>query len=171
MALYNWVIQISITVLILRYVFMRKSNKALNKILIIIGTLSILIGLIGIILPILPTTPFLLLAAVCYGKSSKKLYDYLLNNPLLGEYISNYIKGKGIPFHTKLFALALLWLSIGYAALFAVQSVIVKILLFIIASGVTIHLIKIKTLRKEPEDKSNLDNDNIDKSIIYNKES
>lgn len=124
--------------------------KSITKVLlIIIGTISLVLGIIGIILPLLPTTPFLLLSATCYFRSSERFYNWLLNNRYLGEYIRNYREGRGIPLRTKVIAISLLWLTISYSAIFIVPIVYVKVLLFLIAIGVTIHLLKIKTLTKK----------------------
>jgi uncharacterized membrane protein YbaN (DUF454 family) len=107
------------------------------------------LGVLGIFLPILPTTPFLLLGAVCYVKSSKKLYNRLINNKWLGKYIRNYYEGKGIPLGTKIWAISLLWISIGYSAFFIIYKLFVRVILILIAICVTIHILSQKTLRKE----------------------
>jgi len=65
--------------------------------LIVVGTISTALGILGIFVPILPTTPFLLLAAACYSRSSQRFYDWLLNNKYFGNYIRNYLEKKGIP--------------------------------------------------------------------------
>ena len=120
-----------------------------KTLLIIAGTLSVAIGIVGIFVPILPTTPFLLLAAVCYIRSSQKFYDWLLNNRFLGMYIKNYIQGKGMPLKIKVFVVVLLWVTIVLSAWFAVQGVIIRVILILIAVGVTVHIVLIKTLRGE----------------------
>ena len=96
-----------------------------KSLLLIIGTLSMAVGILGIFVPLLPTTPFLLLAAACYMRSSQKMYNRLLNNRFLGVYIKNYMQGKGIPLKVKLFTVILLWTTIGLSACFATQEVIV----------------------------------------------
>ncbi|RPH94451.1 MAG: DUF454 domain-containing protein [Calditrichaeota bacterium] len=111
------------------------------------GTLAVFLGIIGMFLPILPTTPFLLLAAFCYARSSKRFYDGLLNNRWFGEYIRNYREGKGIPLRQKVLTLLLLWLTIGNTILFLAPQLWIRILLLLIASGVTIHLVRMKTFR------------------------
>lgn len=103
-----------------------------------------MLGLLGIFLPILPTTPFLLLASACYFRSSEKFYRLLLDNRLFGGYIRSYIEGRGIPVKTKIFVIILLWLSILFSVNFVVSIVWLKILLLIVAIGVTIHLVLIK---------------------------
>ncbi|WP_428865178.1 YbaN family protein [Clostridium sediminicola] len=127
---------------------MKKFKKVL---LIIIGTFSIILGLIGIILPLLPTTPFLLLGATCYIRSSKKLYNALINNKWLGNYIKNFKENKSISRKTKVLSISLLWITIGYSAIFLIAIPWVKLILFFIAVGVTLHLLSFKTLPKEDQ--------------------
>ena len=88
--------------------------------LIFAGFLFTALGVIGIFLPLLPTTPFLLLAAAAFFRSSEKYYRWLLDNKYLGKYIKNYREKRGIPSRAKITALILLWISIGYSAFFAV---------------------------------------------------
>ncbi|MCK4968455.1 MAG: YbaN family protein [Candidatus Aenigmarchaeota archaeon] len=119
-----------------------------NLFLIIIGTISLVLGIIGIFVPLLPTTPFLLLSAACYLRSSKKFYDGLLNHRWLGKYITNYVEKKGIPKNTKIVAIFFLWLTIGYSAIYVVSVMAMKIVLLIIAIAVTTHLLSMKTLKE-----------------------
>lgn len=130
---------------------MKKIEKLIKLGLIFIGTLSVAIGIIGIFLPLLPTTPLLLLGAGCYIRSSEKFYNKLIYNKYLGSYIRSYLDGKGVPIRIKVRAIALLWITIGASALFFVSIPWIKLMLFIIASGVTIHILSLKT-RKENND-------------------
>lgn len=116
--------------------------------LIGVGSFFVGLGILGIFLPLLPTTPFLLLAAACYIRSSRRFYDWLLTNRWLGSYIRDYREGNGISLVTKVTVIALLWLTIGYSAVFVVPVFIGKIVLCLIAIGVTIHLLSIKTLNR-----------------------
>ena len=120
-------------------------------ILIIIGTLFVALGLIGILLPLLPTTPFLLAAAACYAKSSDRLYNWLLNNRWFGTYIRNWREGKGLPLRTKILALSLLFLTIGYSVLYVVPLLVIRILLVIIALLVSKHIYSFPTLKINEE--------------------
>jgi hypothetical protein len=126
---------------------MRDSIK--KGLLVVSGTFFLVLGVIGIFIPLLPTTPFLLLAAACYIKGSKKFYDWLIKNRWLGQYIKNYQDGKGIPFKVKIITIIVLWLTIIISTILFVSNLIIQIILFIIAIGVTIHIIKIKTLDKK----------------------
>lgn len=113
------------------------------------GSLSVALGAVGMFLPVLPTTPFLLLAAVCYARSSPRLYRWLLTNRWFGEYIRNYHEGRGMMRSHKTAVLLLLWLTIGSSAVFAIQLWWVRLLLAVIAVGVTFHILKIPTFRPE----------------------
>lgn len=123
------------------------SAKLKRQLLIIIGTISIVIGVIGIFIPILPTTPFLLLAAACYLRSSQKFYSWLINNRLFGIYIRNYIEGRGLPIKIKVFTIVLLWVTIGIS-IWLVANWIVTIILLTIAAAVTLHIIFIRAKQK-----------------------
>ncbi len=103
----------------------------------------------GIFLPILPTTPFILLPGFLFSKSSDKFHSWLLNNKFLGKYIKNYTDKKGFPLKEKIFTILLLWITISISAFYFVQLLWLKILLFIIAIAVTIHLIIIPVYREE----------------------
>ena len=115
---------------------------------VVLGTLFLGIGIIGIIVPVLPTTPFLLLASFFYVRSSKRLYNWLLANRILGAYISNYIDGKGIPMKVKLFTIALLWTVISLTVTFAIDELVVRIILVLVAIGVSVHIALIKGYKK-----------------------
>ena len=125
----------------------REIKGWLKYLLIAIGTLSVALGLLGIFLPILPTTPFLLLAAACYIRSSERFYCWLINNRWLGEYIKNYREKKGIPQRAKIYTISLLWITILASAIFFVDILAIRILLILIAIGVTTHIASIKTLK------------------------
>jgi hypothetical protein len=107
------------------------------------GTISLVLGIIGMVFPILPTTPFLLLSAACYVRSSEKAYKWLIHNKIFGKIIQDYREGKGLPIKVKVITIILLWLTILISILF-ITILWVQILLFIIASLVSIHIILIK---------------------------
>ena len=113
------------------------------------GTCSVVLGVIGIFMPVLPTTPFLLLAAALYARSSPRFYRWLMNQKHLGPYLRNYREGRGIPLRTKAVTLGMLWLTIGSTAAFAVEGWIVRLLLAAVAIGVTAHIARVPTLRRQ----------------------
>jgi len=114
---------------------------------IILGSISLALGIIGIFLPLLPTTPFLLLTAALYFRGSPRLYDWLLNHKQLGPYIRNFRDHKAIPLRAKVISVSLVWFTILYCIFFVVDPIWLKILLFFIAAGVSYHILSFKTLR------------------------
>jgi uncharacterized membrane protein YbaN (DUF454 family) len=115
-------------------------SAALKRYLLIaLGTLCLAIGIVGIFTPILPTTPFLLLAAACYASSSARFHHWLLHNRVFGGYIRNYTEGRGIPLKLKLFTIGLLWVTIGIS-IWLVANVVVTAILLVVAVGVSLHI-------------------------------
>ena len=82
-----------------------------------LGSLSVALGVVGIFLPLLPTTPFLLLAAGCFVRSSDRFYSWLVSHPVLSKYILAYLDGSGIPRKAKYYTLLTMWLTMGVSAL------------------------------------------------------
>ncbi|MEK9767049.1 MAG: YbaN family protein, partial [Thalassolituus sp.] len=62
-------------------------HPAVRILVLLVGWLSVALGFIGIFLPVLPTTPFLLLAAACFVRTSPKFYQWLIDHPRLGKYL------------------------------------------------------------------------------------
>jgi len=122
-------------------------KRSIRALLIILGTLCVALGVLGMFLPVLPTTPFLLLAAACYARSSERFYHWLMTNRWFGEYIRNYREGRGIPLKQKIATILVLWLTIGSTAWLAISQWWVRLILLGTAAGVTIHLVKIKTYK------------------------
>ncbi|MER1966413.1 YbaN family protein [Castellaniella sp. GW247-6E4] len=116
----------------------------------VLGTLSLGLGLLGIFLPLLPTTPFLLLAAFCYLHGSPRMHHWLLSHRILGPYIRDFQAGRGIPLRSKLIALALMWPSLAWSA-WVMPVPWARWLLLIPGIGVTVYLIRTPT-RPRSED-------------------
>ncbi len=115
----------------------------------LLGILSLALGILGIFLPLLPTTPFLLLSATLFAKSSERLYNWLLNHKIFGKIIRTYREGKPIPLKIKLTAVIFLWITI----LISVFTVVndkwwLQLLLLSFASGATYHIFTIKPKTK-----------------------
>jgi len=125
-----------------------RPSKIKKGLFVVAGTISLGLGLVGIVLPVLPTTPFLLVSAACYYKGSERLHRWMLDNRLFGDYLRNYKEGKGIQPRTKIFTLILLWSVISFSALFMLNNVIIQIILFATAIGVSIHIIALPNLRR-----------------------
>lgn len=122
----------------------------LKVLLLPLGLLSLTLGAVGIFLPILPTTPFMLLAAFCFARSSDRLHHYLLNHAVFGEYISNYHNKAMTPRH-KARTLGLMWFGIIVSCVL-IGALIPWIILPIIASLVSIHIIRLQPRAEQPLD-------------------
>lgn len=125
----------------------RTFSLAVRLLLVLAGSMALALGIIGIFVPVLPTTPFLLLAAACYLRSSRRLHVWLLNHRLFGRTIRNYLQHRSVARNTKIYALVLLWLSLLISSIL-VPSTIVLIVLPLIGIGVSIHLLSLKTMPK-----------------------
>ena len=119
-------------------------NRVLRAVLFACGCLSVALGVIGIFLPVLPTTPFLLLAAACFARSSKRFYLWLVQHPRLGPWIRDYLDGQGLPLKGKVWALLLLWLSISFS-LWVVPLWWARAGMLISSVAVTIYIVSLKT--------------------------
>ncbi len=115
----------------------------------IAGCIALLLGLLGIFLPLLPTTPFLLLASACFMRGSKRMHDWMRNNSLFGRYLRDFEANRGIPLRAKIVALLLMWSSLLFS-IWTVHPVPLKIMLAAIGVGVSIYLVRTKTLTNEP---------------------
>jgi uncharacterized membrane protein YbaN (DUF454 family) len=127
---------------------MHRVSSLRKGIFVVAGTISLGLGALGVFLPVLPTTPFLLLSAAFYYKGSERMHRWLLNNKLFGNYIKNYKEGRGMALKAKAITLCLLWTTICYSAFFIVNMTALQIVLFVIAGGVSIHILTIPTFRK-----------------------
>jgi len=112
--------------------------------LIAVGFLLLGLGAVGVVLPVLPTTPFILLAATCFSASSEGFYKWLLNNRVFGPYIENYRTKQGISILHKVGSIAFLWTGL-FISMVITQAIWLYILLGVIGVCVTIHILSIKT--------------------------
>ncbi|CUI05390.1 DUF454 family protein [Massilia sp. CCM 8695] len=106
-----------------------------------IGCLAVLLGILGIFLPLLPTTPFLLLASACFARGSTRMHAWLLGNKVFGKYLSDFEQGRGIPRRAKITILVLMWASLAYSML-RLQRTGLTLMLLCIGAGVTIYLLR-----------------------------
>ena len=123
------------------YIYKKKLEDKKSKyliiriLLIILGSIFVAIGAVGILVPGLPTTPFMILAAACYIRSSNKLYNWLIKNKLFGKHIKNIREGKGIPIRVKIFAQVMMTTFIFLAIIpfspISVPNLFIKIIIFL----------------------------------------
>ena len=122
-------------------------NKSIRLLWVLLGSLSVGMGIIGIFVPGWPTTIFLIIASYFYIRSSEKLHNWLINNKILGIYLKNYYSGKGMPLKAKIFSILMMW-SFGLLSIFLwipSNLMIVKITVFILLVIGTIFILRVKT--------------------------
>jgi hypothetical protein len=123
-----------------------RSGRAGRTLLVICGLAAIGLGVAGIVLPLLPTTPFLLLAAACFLRGSRRLHDWLLGHRLLGGYIRRYRDHRALTPKARAATIALLWATLAFSGLFVVEVPWGRLLLAGVGIGVTLHLLSMKTM-------------------------
>lgn len=119
-----------------------------KKLLILLGSLSLFLGLLGIALPLLPTTPFLLLSATCYFHGSDKLYRWLMTHPTLGPYIHSFREEKAISLRVKIVSVTMVWVTLLYCIFFVVNYLWLKLLLLFLAIAISWHILSYATRRQ-----------------------
>ena len=112
------------------------------------GVLAVGLAALGLVLPVLPTTPFLLLAAALFLRSSERLYGWLMNHRILGPYIRMYRRHRALTVQTKVGTMALLWSTILFTSFVVLEAWWLRIVLLLIASGVSVHVLGMKTLTR-----------------------
>jgi uncharacterized protein len=113
----------------------------------LIGIIAVALGVLGIFLPLLPTTPFLLLASACFARGSTRLHNWLRTNPVFGKYLRDYEDGRGLPLRGKVVILLLMWASLGYSMVKTGKPVLIA-MLALIGAGVTVFLLRyVPTMR------------------------
>lgn len=115
--------------------------------LTVLGLIALGLGLLGIFLPVLPTTPFLLLAAALFLRGNMNLYNWLLNHPKLGPYIRNFMEHKSIPLKIKVISVSMVWLTLLNCAIFVAEYWLFRLFFILLAAAITAHILSYKTLR------------------------
>ncbi len=107
--------------------------------LIATGWLSVVLGVIGIVVPLLPTTPFILLAAASFAKSSPRFHQWLLNHKFFGPIINSFKHGQGISRHIKIRVIIFVWLTLSFSMLM-MKNFWVSVVLITMGVGLTTYL-------------------------------
>jgi len=119
-------------------------------ILNVIGCLAVVLGVLGIFLPLLPTTPFLLLASACFARGSTRMHNWLQTNRVFGKYLRDYENGKGIPLRGKIWILIFMWTTMSYSMWRLHDRLALQLLVAAIGTCVTIYLTRfVPTMRIE----------------------
>lgn len=128
-----------------------KQTAGLKRYLLIAaGILSLGLGVVGIVLPVLPTTPFFLLSAFCFFRSSRILYRRLIRSRVVGKRILLYLNHRTVSRGTKIVTISFLWVTIGISV-FCVTNIYIRILLLFIAAAVTVHVALLGTCGRDAQ--------------------
>lgn len=118
-------------------------TRSLAKLLFnVVGIIAVILGVIGIFVPLLPTTPFLLLASACFLRGSTRMHNWLISAPMIGNILRNYEQNRVVPVRAKIIAIVMMWPSIIFAA-YRVEKWPLQVMLFLIAAAVTIYLLRL----------------------------
>lgn len=131
----------------------------LRKILfILLGTLALGLGVLGIFIPGLPTTPFLLLAATLYLKSSERLYRWLVSHPIIGSYIVDYKEAKGMSLRQKISAISIMWFMLILSVTCFLESDSIKIGVILVGIvGTLVMGFWVPTVKRNPKNEASAD--------------
>jgi hypothetical protein len=97
------------------------SSSVVRWVLLVVGLVSVAMGVVGAFVPVLPTTPFLLIGAACFARASPRLHRRLAHSKTFGPTLEEWRRHRSIAWRTKLFALTLMGLSIAASAAFVVE--------------------------------------------------
>lgn len=118
-------------------------SRPVRALFMVAGTVALGLGILGIFLPVLPTTPFVLLAAACYARGSKRFYRRLLANRTFGPIIIEWERHRSIPYRTKMAAVVLMSLTLATSIVFFVKPVWLKVALGILGIGLALWMIRL----------------------------
>jgi uncharacterized protein len=126
----------------------RKLNPITKLLLNAAGCVCIFLAVLGIFLPLLPTTPFLLLASACFLRGSERLHNWLMNNRVLGQYLRNIREKRGIPLRAKILTIGVLWASLLFS-IYKLDLIILQSILVLVGICTSTLILRMKTLKQE----------------------
>ena len=126
---------------------MPRFGLQMKILLTILGFVSLGFAILGVFLPVLPTTPLLLLAAALFLRGNRHWYEWLMNHPKFGPYISNFVVHKAIPARVKAVSVSMVWITLLNCAVFVADHWAFRAFFIILAAAITTHILSYKTLK------------------------
>ncbi len=123
-------------------------RQPIKLLLNLVGAIAVVLAVLGAFLPLLPTTPFLLLASACFARSSVRAHNWLRTNPLFGQYLRDWEDGRGLPLRGKVVILLLMWTSMSYSMTRVAHIPALVALLVLIGVCVTVFLLRFVPTRR-----------------------
>jgi uncharacterized membrane protein YbaN (DUF454 family) len=121
----------------------RHNSPAVRLFFLGLGTLFVALGIAGVFLPVLPSTPFMLLAAGCYARASPRFYNWLMNHAVFGPTVREWRQHRAIPYRTKMWAIALMSLTLAASIVFFVKPLWLKVALALFGVGLALWLYRV----------------------------
>lgn len=128
-------------------IFVQIFPTHMKVLLTVLGFISFGLAVLGVFLPVLPTTPLLLLAAALFLRGNRHWYEWLMNHPKFGPYIANFQIHKAIPLKIKVIAVSMVWITLLYCAVFVAEHWAFRAFFIILATAITVHILSYKTLK------------------------
>ena len=129
-------------------------SRPARLLLVTLGTLLVAVGAVGVFVPLLPTTPFLLLAAFLYARSSERFYSWLLGSHWIGRDLRRYYEGREMTSRHKTWTLGLLWSVLVISAALGTSCWWIRGVLGGVGMAVTVHILRLDAGRDRHEPKS-----------------
>lgn len=127
----------------------RRAERVIRALWVTLGAISLALGIIGIFLPLLPTTPFVLLAAACFARGSERFHGWLLSHPRFGPLVHDWQTHRAIPLRAKWLALSMMWVSMGTTAWLLRAKPLASFSLLACALAVSVWMVRLPT-RERP---------------------
>jgi uncharacterized membrane protein YbaN (DUF454 family) len=132
--------------------YTREVKRIKPRLLLACGWTSLGLGVAGLVLPVLPTVPFVLLAAACFLRSSERRYHWLVRHPVFGPHIADYLAGRGLRPQVKLVALLTLWASVLVSVLAFVPLLVADMIVLAVAAAVSVYILRLPSRRPLGDD-------------------
>ena len=125
-------------------------SPVVRAVLLVCGGLALVAGVVGIFLPLLPATPFFILAAACFARAYRPFHEWMLAHRLFGPMLHEWHHHRSIPYRTKLVAIITMLVSFGSSILLVVKPLWLKMLLGVIALGLATWMYRIPSRDRSP---------------------
>lgn len=107
----------------------------------ITGWVSLVLGFIGVVMPLMPTAPFLIVAAACFAKTDPAMQQRMLRLPIVGRYLGDIAEGKALPPWLQVLSILFVWATVIYTTVLVVKSIWLKLALWLLAVVTSLHVL------------------------------
>ncbi len=126
-----------------------KTRPWMKPLYMLLGVSALAVGIVGIVLPLVPTTGPLILAAFAFSRSSERMHDWLVNHRLFGRFIADFRAGRGIPRKTKIIAVVAMTAAFTYSIGWVIGPALLQVLMAAIGVWAVWYVLHLPTVRPE----------------------